>query len=187
MTNQLPTTTLIRKKVYDILDGEREYQDKIFAGRTPPTLIEFTNLLIEYTDKLAASVVAKAGVSPSGGPGKRLREIAAIAVHAMELHGSEPRANHVPASAGITGTLHATAKLDTLAPAKSVGATGAVPAPSAFTAPATMQAPATVHTAPAAPQHSATPPAPPAHMPHGMVREETGVPYTTQHPHEEKK
>ncbi len=178
MTNQLPTTTPIRKKVYDVIDGEREYQDKIFAGRTPPTLVEFTNLLIEYTDKLAASVVAKAGVSPSGGPGKRLREIAAIAVHAMELHGSEPRANHVPASAGITGTLHATAKLDTLAPAKSVGATGAVPAPSAF------MAPATVHTAPAAPQHSATPPAPPAH---GMVREETGVPHTTQHPHEEKK
>ncbi len=178
MTNQLPTMTAVRKKVYDVIDGEREYQDKIFAGRTPPTLVEFTNLLIEYTDKLAASVVAKAGVSPSGGPGKRLREIAAIAVHAMELHGSEPRANHVPASAGITGTLHATAKLDTLAPAKSVGATGAVPAPSAF------MAPATVHTAPAAPQHSATPPAPPAH---GMVREETGVPHTTQHPHEEKK
>ena len=181
MTNQVPSLTKPREKVYDVLNGEREYQDEKFAGRTPPTLIEFTNLLIEYTDKLAADVGAGKSSSPTGGPLKRLREVAAIAVHAMELHGSEPRANHVPASAGITGTLHATAKLDTLAPAKSVGATGAVPAPSAF------MAPATVHTAPAAPQHSATPPAPPAHMPHGMAREETGVPHTTQHPHEEKK
>ena len=184
MTNQVLSLTKPREKVYDVLNGEREYQDEKFAGRTPPTLIEFTNLLIEYTDKLAADVGAGKSSSPTGGPLKRLREVAAIAVHAMEVHGIQPRENHVPASAGITGTMHVTAKLDTLAPAKSVGATGAVPAPSAFTAPATMQAPATVRTAPAAPQHSATPPAPPAH---GMVREETGVPHTTQHPHEEKK
>ncbi len=116
MTNQLPTMTAVRKKVYDVIDGEREYQDKIFAGRTPPTLVEFTNLLIEYTDKLAASVVAKAGVSPSGGPGKRLREIAAIATHAMEKHGAEPRENHVPASAGITGTLNVKGVIDKLTP-----------------------------------------------------------------------
>ena len=172
MPNQLPTTTLIRKKVYDILDGEREYQDKIFAGRTPLTLIEFTNLLIEYTDKLAASV--KAGMSPSGGPGKRLREIAAIAVYAMELHSSEPRANHVPASAGITGTLHIVAGPDTLKPA--VGATK----------------PTTTVAHPSGPNTAGQSPAPPAHstlMPFtaGTLREQVAVPYTTQHPHEEKK
>ena len=153
MTNQLPTTTLIRKKVYDILDGEREYQDKIFAGRTPPTLIEFTNLLIEYTDKLAASVVAKAGVSPSGGPGKRLREIAAIAVHAMELHGSEPRANHVPASAGITGTVNIVGKADSTKPSPKPAAPAPAPARTA-PAPTPHPAPTAAPVAPAAPvQH----------------------------------
>ena len=164
MPNQLPTTTLIRKKVYDILDGEREYQDKIFAGRTPPTLIEFTNLLIEYTDKLAASVVAKAGVSPSGGPGKRLREIAAIAVHAMEVHGIQPRENHVPASVGITGTMHIVGKADSLVP------------PSAYRAPVSGDGgtkPVTTVAHPSGPHTEGRSPAP--------------VPHTTEHPGAEKK
>ena len=113
MTNQVPSLTKPREKVYDVLNGEREYQDEKFAGRTPPTLIEFTNLLIEYTDKLAADVGAGKSSSPTGGPLKRLREVAAIAVHAMEVHGIQPRENHVPASVGITGTMHVTALPDT--------------------------------------------------------------------------
>lgn len=120
-TNQVPTTTALRQKAYDVVSGEREYQDKIFAGRSPPSLREFTILLIAYTGRLAASP----NVSPTGGALKRLREIAAIAVHAMELHGIQPRENHVPASAGITGTMHIVGKADALA--RPVGATGAVP------------------------------------------------------------
>ena len=116
MTNQLPTRPTEREKVYDVIDGERGYQN---ANRptSPNDLVHFTNLLIEYTDKLAVDVqVDPSGASPAGGPLKRLREVAAIAVHAMEIHGAQPRANHVPASAGITGTAHIAAKPDSTKP-----------------------------------------------------------------------
>ena len=117
MTNQLPTRPTEREKVYDVLDGERGYQNATRPA-SPNDLVHFTNLLIEYTDKLAVDVVVDpSGASPAGGPLKRLREIAAIAVQAMEVHGAQPRANHVPASAGITGTAHIVAKADNTKPA----------------------------------------------------------------------
>lgn len=202
MTNQLPSTTKVRQKAYDVIDGERDYQNATHPSSPPKTLTDHTNLLIEYTDKLAADVVAGKSSSPTGGPLKRLREIAAIAVHAMEEHGIQPRENHVPASAGITGTLHATAKPDSMAPAAktplsasattdaakiaalpvAVAAATVTVAPVAHTA---MAPPPTTHTT-AAP-HPIAPPPQPAHLPHQMVREETGVTHsTTQHPNEKK-
>ena len=164
MTNQVPSLTKPREKVYDVLNGEREYQDEKFAGRTPPTLIEFTNLLIEYTDKLAADVGAGKSSSPTGGPLKRLREVAAIAVHAMEVHGIQPRENHVPASVGITGTMHIVGKADSLVP------------PSAYRAPVSGDGgtkPVTTVAHPSGPHTEGRSPAP--------------VPHTTEHPGAEKK
>jgi hypothetical protein len=120
MTNQLPTRPVARDSVYDVIDGERDYQNKKHGAdatgtsSTPP-LTHFVNLLIEFTDKLAVDVTVESPSPSNGtsGPLKRLREIAAIAIHAMEHHGAQPRENHVPVSAGITGVLKATAKGDT--------------------------------------------------------------------------
>lgn len=105
MTNLIPTRPTDREKIYDVLDGERDYQIKTHPASPPPDLESFTNLLIKYTDKLGYEGFDPdpSGASPAGGPLKRLREIAAIAVHAMEVHGAQPRANHVPASAGVGG------------------------------------------------------------------------------------
>jgi len=106
MTNQAPARPDHRNKIYDILDGERDYQDVKHPTSPDHPIEHFANLLIEYTDKLAVDLHREhTGASPSGDPFKRLREVAAIAVHAMEVHGVQPRENHVPASAGITGTL----------------------------------------------------------------------------------
>ena len=166
MTNQVPSLTKPREKVYDVLNGEREYQDEKFAGRTPPTLIEFTNLLIEYTDKLAVDVtVDPTCSSPAGGPLKRLREIAAIALHGMEIYGIQPRENHVPASAGITGVLKVVGKLDSTAPKPAAPATSAS-APVAQPAAPPPAAPAVAEQRSAPPPpvpHTDAPPVPAAH------------------------
>lgn len=130
MTNRLPTRPASRDKVYDVLDGERDYQVENYPSPSEPDLARFSTLLIEYTDKLAVDVtVDPAGSSPDGGPLKRLREIATIAVHAMEVHGAQPRENHVPASAGVTGTAHIVAKPDATLPTH--GPTGPTHAQSA--------------------------------------------------------
>lgn len=117
MTNQVPNPiSKVRGQAFDVINGERDYQDQHYHSSPVPTLVDFTNLLIEYTDKLAVSVQNDpSGVSPAGGPLKRLREIAAIAVHAMEAHGVRPRAGHVPASVGITGTVNIVGKPDSTA------------------------------------------------------------------------
>jgi len=117
MTNLLPIRPTKREHIYDILDGERDYQDRTHPESPVPMLADFANLLIEYTDKLAVDVTVD-GPSPASGHGpyKRLREIAAIAVRAMEVYGATPRENHVPASAGITGVMKIVAKADSTAP-----------------------------------------------------------------------
>jgi hypothetical protein len=99
MTNLTPTRPAVRANAFDVVDGERDYQDKTHPSSPVPTLSHFVYLLIEYTDKLAVDMEVESS-SPTGGPLKRLREIAAIAVHAMEHHGAQPREGHVPASGG---------------------------------------------------------------------------------------
>lgn len=195
MTNKAPLATGPRNKIYEILDGERDYQIETHPSSPPKSLIDYANLLIEYTDKLAADVVhatanPAALSSPTGGPFKRLREIAAIAVAAMEVHGAQPREGHVPASAGVTGTMHVTVKPDSLAPA-SAPAAPAAPAAGA-TKPTTVVAHAPhpveppIHpasTMPSAPPHT---PSHPSQAPIPL-REQVAVPHTTEHPGPEKK
>jgi len=138
MTNQLPVRPTHRDKVFDIIDGERDYQVKTRPESPVPTLVDETNLLIEYTDKLAVDVTVDSA-SPQGGPLKRLREIATIAIRAMENHGAQPRENHVPASAGITGTVKIVGGQDSTKPKPRVNAVepSLHPAPTAH-APATL-------------------------------------------------
>ena len=120
MTNAIPKQpTKAQVVAFEVLLGEREYQAETHPDNPAPTLTDFANLLIEYTDKLAVDVqVGAENLSPAGGPLKRLREIAAIALHAMEIYGIQPRENHVPASAGITGVLKVVTGPDTTVPAK---------------------------------------------------------------------
>ena len=159
MNNQNPVRPTDRNKVYDVVDGERDYQVKNHPTSPSPDITHFTNLLIEYTDKLAVDVAVNpsAGMSPahspSGGPLKRLREIAAIAIHAMEVHGAAPRGNHVPASAGVTGTVNIVGKADSTKPSPKPAAPAPAPARTA-PAPTPHPAPTAAPVAPAAPvQH----------------------------------
>lgn len=127
MVNQTPVRPTDREKVYDVIDGERDYQGATHPASPHPDLVYHANLLIEYTDKLAADVAAGVGSSPSGGPLKRLRQVAALAVQAMEAHGVQPRENHVPASAGVTGTAHIVSKPDSTKPTVVGSAAHAAP------------------------------------------------------------
>ncbi len=118
MTNQAPKpTTETRSIVYQTIDGERDYQDQTFPGT--PTLEQSAALIDEYAVKLAA-LFAPSPSRPSPSPNdtdalEYLREIAGVAVRAMEEHGVVPRANHVPAALGITGTMHIMDKRDSAA------------------------------------------------------------------------
>jgi hypothetical protein len=51
MTNQTPTRPDNRDKIYDVIDGEREYQEKHFPDSPKPTEIQFADLLDEYAIK----------------------------------------------------------------------------------------------------------------------------------------
>lgn len=166
---------------FEVLLGEREYQTRTLGDSPVPTIVDFANLLVAYTDKLVADVSAtplsdglpEFSASPAGGPLKRLREIAAIALHGMEIHGIQPRANHVPASAGITGTLNVVGKADMTVKAPVLAA-----APHNASAPAREAPPPTPHTD--TPPHPAATPAPVAvhheavELPHHPPGEEHG-------------
>jgi hypothetical protein len=105
--NKTPQRPKQREAIYDVLDGERDYQDEIHPEA--PTLATVYALLAKYTEKL--------GMLSAGNMDKtrkRLRQIAAIAIKGMEHHGASPRENHVPASASITGEMHLTGPLDAL-------------------------------------------------------------------------
>ena len=118
MSNNTPKAPpTIRQTTFDVINGERDYQDLHYPAQK--SLADFANLLIDYTDKLAVdATVDPSASSPAGGALKRLREIAAIAVHAMEVHGVQPRENHVPPSAGITGVMKVATKSDGFGPGK---------------------------------------------------------------------
>jgi hypothetical protein len=180
MTNLHPQPPTAKQKIaFDVLVGEREYQNMTHGGGPTPTMVNFANLLIEYTDKLAVdATVDPTGASPAGGPLKRLREIAAIALHAMEIYGIQPRENHVPASAGITGTVNIVGNADKTAPPRvatpTPAASSAVPAAADRTAPAPTPHTAPIHLAPSGAavevRHAAAP------VEHHPVTEEHGQP-----------
>ena len=169
MTNAIPKQpTKAQVVAFEVLLGEREYQTETHPDNPAPSIADFANLLIEYTDKLAVDVtVDPTGASPAGGPLKRLREIAAIAMHAMEIYGIQPRENHVPASAGISGVLKVVTGPDKTAPAKAAPAQdGRAMAP-----PPTQQAAPphpTSAAAPTVPHHEAV------QLPHHPPGEEHG-------------
>lgn len=180
MANKHPKPPTKKQMIaFEVLLGEREYQDETHGEPFKEgSIVDFANLLIEYTDKLAVDVtVDPNSASPAGGPLKRLREVAAIALHAMEVHGIQPRENHVPMSAGVTGTANIVAKSDTTAPKPAPAAVpAAVPAAhheGRVMAPPPAQQTAPPHTAfvaaePITPHHEAV------ELPHHPPGEEHG-------------
>jgi hypothetical protein len=104
-TNQVPTRPASRDAIYDIIDGEREYQN----GKHPQAqwIEDYLVLILDYSDRV---------ISKGGDARDNLRKIAGLAIRAMETVGSVPRAWHVPASANITGTLSIRDPGDKLAP-----------------------------------------------------------------------
>jgi hypothetical protein len=82
---------LPRQDVYDLIDGERDYQDALGPGRTDgqqKSVGDYLVLLDRYVHEAKASYV--------GVPGNLLaldvvRKVAGIAVRCMEEHGAPQR------------------------------------------------------------------------------------------------
>lgn len=104
MTNKVPTRTVARARVFDVIDGERDYQDE----NDPATDRELTpgEVLMLFEEQLKH---AKSNWSnePEGRTAtiNNIRRLASIAVRALETFGAIPREYHVPASANIVGEL----------------------------------------------------------------------------------
>lgn len=123
-TNQSPTRPKLRDLIYDVLDGERDYQQANFPDSPKPTISEFAALIDEYAIRLCEPFVPESPSAPvltveqeaarAKVAQKRFREIAAIAIHAMEIYGTTPREYPVPMTTAITGTMHATVGADKL-------------------------------------------------------------------------
>ena len=84
---------LTRQKVYEIIDGERAYQDSLGAERREPR--EFTHTVGEFLTMLRV-YARRADSAWTDNPGDTaaldvVRKIAGIAVRCMEEHGAPPR------------------------------------------------------------------------------------------------
>lgn len=105
--NQVPVRPASREKVYDVIDGERDYQKATWGGEISA---EAGLLLIEeYAARARATWTGQVG---DIGLLDGIRKIAGIAVRTMEQHGARPREYHVPPSAAITGEMHLTGPSD---------------------------------------------------------------------------
>ena len=105
--NQQPVRPPVRDAIYNVIDGERDYQD---AGegnskneRSGPMSIAETILHIETCLHKAREAIYKPGGAPEAL--RHLRKVAALSVYTFENYGVPPREFHVPATSGITGTL----------------------------------------------------------------------------------
>lgn len=97
-----------RERVYDVIDGERAYQDAMKVGPDGRTdgrqksVGDYLTLIRVYS--------AKADAAYSGSPGDvpslhEIRKIAAIAVQCMEVHGAHPRLSDSEAKAAFESNI----------------------------------------------------------------------------------
>lgn len=109
--NRKPVRPPHRNVIFDIIDGERDYQDEQWSATDKQlTPGEFLILFEEYVAKARGRWAKTHGDVPLM---NEFRKLAGIAVRAMETHGAIPRELHVPASAGIIGTMHVEGNPDT--------------------------------------------------------------------------
>lgn len=112
-TNKPPVRPASRNRVYDVIDGERDYLDDAEpngAAMSPgETLMALEQMVraaqMQWTPEAEGRITAT----------NNLRRIAAVAVRALENFGPIPREYHVPASANITGEMHMRDRGDALA------------------------------------------------------------------------
>jgi hypothetical protein len=100
--NKVPVRPATRGPIYDILDGERDYQNDTFWYENAPPLATFADLMLAYAEKMKAE--AEAGDTFKAQ--KRIREIGALAVRAAEYHGIWAREHHVPPTAFVTAAVN---------------------------------------------------------------------------------
>lgn len=82
-----------RQKVYELIDGEREYQDQLgnLENRTDGkdhTVGEYITMMGHYYNEMVTAWTMNAGDRPAL---EIMRKIAGIAVHCMEDHGAPAR------------------------------------------------------------------------------------------------
>ena len=80
-----------REAVYNLIDGERDYQDILPPNRTDgsdKTVGDYLVMLQSYTNKAIAAWTDNAGNDAAL---DQIRKIAGIAVHCMEDWGAPPR------------------------------------------------------------------------------------------------
>lgn len=92
---------MTREEVYQLIDGERDYQDNliangVFEGGTPTThsVGAYITMLSHYINKLQEAWTTQKGDQAALDV---MRKCAGIAVHCMEDHGAPARSNGVSA------------------------------------------------------------------------------------------
>jgi hypothetical protein len=83
--------TLSRCDVFNLINGERDYQDALPNTRTdglPKSVGEYITMMQHYQAAMVTAWTLNAGSGPAL---DNMRKIAAIAVHCMEDHGAPAR------------------------------------------------------------------------------------------------
>lgn len=85
-----------RSKVYELIDGERDYQELRWNGHTTSThgahsVTEFLVFIRDYVDEALHTVSRKGEPEASELASANVRKIAALAVACMEQHGAPAR------------------------------------------------------------------------------------------------
>ncbi len=92
--DELRARTLTRQEVYDIIDGERQYQDSRVdpdphrRGIAFHSVGDFGIMLHEYMGRFDKAWVDGKGTNDAL---EVIRKIAGICVKCMEIHGAKPR------------------------------------------------------------------------------------------------
>jgi hypothetical protein len=89
---------MTREEVYQLVDGERDYQDRLSSERTDGTqhsVGDYVTMLTHYVNKLQEAWTMKSGNAAALDV---MRKCAGIAVHCMEDHGAPARKSPVEIS-----------------------------------------------------------------------------------------
>lgn len=103
-TNKPPVRPALRDRVYDVIDGERDYLDESDPAGGDVTPGEMLMTL----EQMVRAAQMQWSTEPEGRVVtiNNLRRIASVAVRALEKFGPVPRDWHVPASANIVAEMH---------------------------------------------------------------------------------
>lgn len=80
-----------RTKVYELVDGERNYQDKQWGGRPHDDMTSVGDFLVfmeQYLHRAKEKLTTETGIEPAM---DMIRKVTALGVAAMETHGAPER------------------------------------------------------------------------------------------------